>query len=158
MIVHFSDLGAAIAVHLLAVLWWIGGLAFVTCVALPLLRKLDDEAARADLFRRIEDRFAPQARIAVVLAGLSGGYLLWRLQAWAWLGHATFWWLDAMIGYWLLFMLMLFVLAPAGVLARVMHCNRDKEHGWWRMHVLHAGLLGLGLLIVAGAAAGSHGF
>ena len=153
-----SDLGVAIAIHLLSVLWWIGGLAFVTCVALPLLRKLEDETARADLFQRIEGRFAPQARIAVVLAGLSGGYLLWRLGAWEWLGHAAFWWLDAMIAYWALFMLMLFVLEPAGVLSRLMHGSSSAERGWWRMHALHAVLLVAALIIIAGAAAGSHGF
>lgn len=149
-----SDLGLALAVHLLAVVWWIGGLAFITAVFLPTMRRVlgaDPQAA----FCAIEGRFAPQARAAVLLAGLSGGYLLWRLQAWRWLAEPGFWWLDAMLLYWLLFVLLLFVLEPLGVLRRR---RADAAGGWRRLQGLHALLLALAFIIIAGAAAGSHGF
>lgn len=149
--------GLAIAVHLLAVVWWIGGLAFVTLVFLPALRadSVDDPYALLDI---IERRFAPQARTAVLLVGLSGGYLLWALRAWQRLALAHFWWLDAMIGYWLLFAGILFIVEPLGLLQRVVFTARDTEQAWRRFHLLHAVLLGLGIVIIAGAAAGSHGF
>ncbi|MGH8505427.1 MAG: hypothetical protein ACRETM_05605 [Stenotrophobium sp.] len=152
-----SNLGIAIAVHLLSVVWWIGGLAFVTAVFLPAVRGGLGGDARQN-FHRIEKRFAPQARIAVLLTGASGGYMLWRLHAWAWLCQPAFWWLDAMIVYWLLFMLLLFVLEPAGVLRHMMTGADDPEHGWRRMHYFHVLMLLVALVIVAGAAAGSHGF
>ena len=73
-----TSLGVAIAIHVLSVIWWIGGLAFVTAVILPALRsgQLGDTRAA---FKVIESRFEPQVRIAVLLAGLSGLYLLFRL-------------------------------------------------------------------------------
>jgi uncharacterized membrane protein len=153
-----SDLGIAIAVHLVSVVWWLGGIAFVTAVMLPAVaRGLGSDPHEA--FRRIEQRFAPQARVAVILAGLSGGYLLWRLGAWTWLGHAAFWWLDAMIGYWLLFLLLLFVIEPLGLMRRAMHYgNVDSDRFLYRMIRVHALLLVIGLVIVGGAAAGSHGY
>lgn len=149
--------GIAIAIHLLGVLWWIGGLAFVTLVFIPALRTELADNPHA-LLGAIERRFAPQARIAVVLVGASGGYLLWALGAWRWLGSPQFWWLDAMIGYWLLFVAMLFVVEPSGLLQRVIFAGRDPVHAWKRFHMLHAILLTVGIVIVAAAAAGSHGF
>lgn len=149
--------GLAIAVHLLAVVWWIGGLAFVTLVFLPALRAdcVDDPHALVDA---IERRFAPQARIAVLLSGLSGGYLLWALGAWPRLTMLHFWWVDAMMGYWLLFFVMLFIIEPSGLLRRAVFVNRDPARAWQRFHWLHAILLGFGVVIIAAAAAGSHGF
>lgn len=153
-----SGLGFAIAVHLIAVVWWLGGVASVTAVMLPAVAQgLGSDPHEA--FRRIEQRFAPQARVAVIVVGLSGAYLLWRLGAWTWLGHAAFWWLDAMIGYWVLFMLLLFVLEPFGLMRRAMERgSTDSGQFLRRMIRVHALLLIIGLLIVGGAAAGSHGY
>ncbi|HET7921894.1 MAG TPA: hypothetical protein VFM15_03985 [Gammaproteobacteria bacterium] len=152
-----SDLGIAIAVHVLSVVWWIGGIAFVACVFLPALRAgaVGDPAAA---FRAIESRFAPQARIAVILVGLSGGYLLWRLELWRHLHHAAWWWLDAMMLYWLLFVMFLFVLAPLGLLRHIMRGAHPDERGWRRLQRSHTLLLSIGLVIIAAAAAGGRGF
>lgn len=152
-----SDLAIAIAIHLLAIVWWIGGLAFVTAVFLPAVRAGLGGDPR-ESFHQIESRFAPQARIAVLLAGASGGYLLWRLHAWSWLGQAAYWWLDAMIAFWALFMLLLFVLEPAGVLKHMMANTQSPAQGWKRMQGFHTLMLVIALVIVAGAAAGSHGW
>lgn len=152
-----TGFGIAIAVHVLGVVWWIGGLAFVTLVVLPALRhELGDSNPHA-LLETIERRFAPQARTALVLVGASGGYLLWRLQAWRWLALGSFWWLDAMIGYWLVFALLLFVIEPAGILALPLRRLRNPVLVWRGMHALHAVLLAIAVVIVAAAAAASHG-
>ncbi|MGH8460473.1 MAG: hypothetical protein ACRESS_02590 [Stenotrophobium sp.] len=152
-----SDPGIAIAIHLLAVLWWIGGLAFVATVFLPAVRAgLGGDPMQS--FQQIEHRFAPQARIAVLITGASGGYLLWRLAAWHWLGNTAYWWLDAMIAFWALFMILLFVLEPTGVLRHMMSIAKNPAQGWRRMHLFHVLMLAVALAIIAGAAAGSHGF
>lgn len=152
-----TGLGVAIGLHLLGVLWWVGGLAFVTLVFLPLARagKLGD-TQRA--FQTIESRFAPQVKMALLLVLLSGLYMLWRLDAWSWLVNPHSWWLPAMVLYWLWFALMLFVLGPMGLLKRVMKGSGSSEVAWRRLHRIHAVLLVVGLVIVAAAAAGSHGF
>lgn len=148
--------GFALAVHVLAVVWWIGGLAFVTLVFVTALRGgLDADPHR--LMAALEHRFAPQARIALVLTGLSGLYLLHAFDAWGWLTRARFWWLDAMIGYWLLFAPVLFVVEPSGRLERLLFTGVDPRRGWRRFHALHALLLGIGVVIIAAGAAGSHG-
>lgn len=149
--------GLAIGVHLLGVTWWLGGLAFVTLVFLPALRA-DCADNRSALLHSIERRFAPQARVALVLVGLSGGYLLWDSGLWRALTHAGFWWLHAMICYWLIFALLLFVIEPLGVLQRRMLNSNNPSHGWRRFHALHAVLLGLGVIVIIAGAAGSHGY
>lgn len=153
-----SGLTIAISLHVLGVVWWIGGLAFVCAVLLPELRR--DPTHALERFRAIERLFAPQVRVAVLVVGASGGWMLYRLGLWRALGRSGFWWLDAMIALWTLFMLMLFVLGPSGVLKRVMSGppERDVTRRFARMHYLHVLLLILALATIAGAVAGSHGF
>ncbi|HKT32716.1 MAG TPA: hypothetical protein VJS89_09530 [Gammaproteobacteria bacterium] len=151
------DIAIALVVHVLSVLWWIGSLAFITAVFLPLLRKAQFGDAQA-AFHVVEGRFEPQARVAVVLVGLSGIYLLLRLHLWSMFLQARFWWLDAMALYWLLFMLLLFVLGPTGLLRHAMRRGGDETVRWRRMQRVHLVLLVIALVIIAGAVSGSHGF
>ncbi len=149
-------LGAAIVIHVLSVVWWIGGLAFVTAVVLPALRSGHAGDARA-IFDLIESRFAPQARIAVLLVGLSGLYMLLRLDLWSWFAQPRFWWLDAMVLFWLLFFALLFIIEPVGLLERLAR-RGDDQRRWLRMQRLHLLLLLVALAIIAGAVAGIRGF
>lgn len=152
-------LGVVIAVHVLSLVWWIGGLAFLTAVEFPALQYLSDESGRATHFRRVETSSRIQVRIALLLSGISGIVLLWGLNAWDWLGRVSFWWLDAMIAYWLVFALLLFVLEPTGTLERLMSSNSEESAiGRQYLHRLHIVLLVAGLIIVAAAAACSQGF
>ncbi|HET7586704.1 MAG TPA: hypothetical protein VFL45_01340 [Gammaproteobacteria bacterium] len=152
-----SDIAISVALHVVGVVWWIGGIAFVATVLLPELRRHPDDAL--ERFRAIEHRFAPQARIAVLLVGLSGGWMLYRLGYWRLLGHPQFWWVDAMLAFWALFFVMLFVLGPTGVLRRIMSgpLENDLPKRFARLHYLHVALLIVGLIVVAGGTAGSHG-
>jgi len=146
-------LAAAVVIHVLSVIWWIGGLAFVTAVILPALRSGRAGDARV-IFEVIESRFAPQARIAVLLVGLSGLYMLFQLDLWSWLAQLRFWWLDAMVLFWLPFFVLLFIIEPAGLLAR----HSGDQRRWLRMQRMHLVLLLVALAIIAGAVAGSHVF
>ena len=59
------------------------------------------------------DSYATEPRSAVTLVtGLSGFYLLHGLDGWDRLGDPQQWWLYAMIGLWLIFSVLLFVLEP----------------------------------------------
>ncbi|MBL4899514.1 MAG: hypothetical protein JKX76_07700, partial [Colwellia sp.] len=49
------------SVHILAVVIWIGGVAFITTVLLPALAKLADSEQRINLFEQLENKFAIQA-------------------------------------------------------------------------------------------------
>ena len=147
----------AIAIHVLSIVWWIGGLVLVTAVFLPALLSGEMGDARA-AFHAIERRFEPQARIAVLLAGLSGTYLVVRLQLWNCFLQARFWWLDAMVLFWLLFTFLLFIIGPARLLERAARQGGDDRKVWQRMQRIHFLLLVIALIIIGGAVAGSHGF
>ena len=98
--------------HVLGVVLWIGGVAFVTTVLLPATRRLKTPAERIEFFETVELGFARQARITTVITGLSGLYMVYKLNLWQRFLHIEFWWMDAMVLVWLLFTLMLFVLEP----------------------------------------------
>jgi uncharacterized membrane protein len=58
--------------HVVFVAHWIGGVAFVTLVALPLARSHGDVGKGWALFEAIETRFASQVRVSIPPAGVTG--------------------------------------------------------------------------------------
>jgi uncharacterized membrane protein len=79
---------------------------------LPSVRRLKTPQERIGFFDAVERRFAWQARIWTVLAGLTGLYMLARLDLWDRFRYAAYWWMHAMIAVWLLFTVVLFVAEP----------------------------------------------
>ncbi len=150
------DFAIAHALHVLAVLLWIGGVGFVTLVLIPSLAPLPEDE-RMQAFYRMEGRFAPQARIWVLLAGASGLWMVWRADMWARFTDPHFWWMHAMVLVWTLFAAMLFVIEPF-FLHRRMQTSPTPGADYARLRTMHWVLLLLSLVAVAGAAAGSHGF
>lgn len=147
------------ALHVAAVVLWIGGVAFVTAVLLPAIRRTAEPGERIALFERIERRFAWQARVTTLVAGATGFLLLHELDGWQRYRLISFWWIHAMTLVWVLFTVMLFVLEPL-VLDRWFRSRAAKHpeatFAWIeRMHWI---LLTLSLVTVLGAVAGSHGF
>jgi uncharacterized membrane protein len=149
--------GIARALHVVAIVLWIGGVGLVTTVLLPAVRRLDGEDAMA-VFERLERRFAIQARWTTLLAGATGFYLAHSMNLWARFADVRFWWMHAMVLVWALFTLMLFVLEPL-VLHRwfAARAQRDVRGTLRLIATMHWILLALGLVTVAGAVAGSHG-
>lgn len=143
--------------HVLAVVHWIGGVAMVTLVILPQLRGLP-AAERIATFERLEGRFGGQAKLSTLVAGLSGLWMLWLMDAWALFLEPSYWWLHLMVGVWAVFTLVLFVLEPL-VLHRWFHdrATRDPEATFALVLRLHRVLLALSALAVAGAVQGAHG-
>lgn len=150
----------AVTLHILGVVWWIGGLAFVCTVVLPNLRR--DPATALPRFQATERRFAPQVRVALLVVGGSGGWMLYKTGLWPLLlrFEPAMWWLHAMVCLWLIFVLMLFVLGPMGVLKRVMSgaAEGDGARRLARMHYLHIILLVFAVVTIVGAMTGSHGY
>src|SRR6266404_98567 len=77
-----DDVVIARALHVLAVVIWIGGVAMVTMVVLPAIRQGDVGPNRLHVFEAIERRFAWPARAATVIVGLTGFYMTQRLELW----------------------------------------------------------------------------
>lgn len=155
MIVDWGIL--ARAVHVVAVVVWIGGVSLVTTALLPCMRgKTPDVWIRE--FVAIEQRFAPQARISVVLVLLSGLYMLYRYDLWDRFLQGRFWWMHLMVGVWLLFAALLFFIEPFIVGHRVRERAAAAPGATLaRMLRMHRVLLTLSLLTVFAAICGSHG-
>jgi uncharacterized membrane protein len=153
------DLILARAIHVLAVLTWIGGVAFVTMVLFPAVRRAHPASGRLPAFIQFEGRFAPQARTAVAIAGLSGLYMVARLDAWDRFTSLRFWWMHAMVCLWLIFALMLFVIEPFILHRRLAKAVDSPDSGrvFDHMERMHRVMLALSLITVFGAVAGSHG-
>ena len=147
------------ALHVLAGVIWIGGVAMVTTIALPAVRRGDLGTDRFKAFQVIEHRFASQARAAIIVVGLTGVYMAVRLDLWGRFLSAQFWWMHAMAGVWLLFVLALFVAEPF-ILHRHFHKWAAKEpvaaFAW--LHRAHWVLLAISLVTIFGAVAGSQGW
>ena len=153
-----TDIAVARVVHVLAVVLWIGGVGMVTTVLLPAIRKSYPADQRFQVFHAMESRFARQARFTTLIAGASGFYMAWRLEAWDRFQSASFWWMHAMVLTWLVFTAMLFVIEPL-ILERLLarRAAMAPEATYCRIEWLHRFLLILSLTTIAGAVAGSMG-
>ncbi|HEY8521068.1 MAG TPA: hypothetical protein VIN61_13375 [Gammaproteobacteria bacterium] len=147
-------LSLARALHVLGVLWWVGGVAMVTASIVPALRQADlTDEERRRIFGKIRARFVWQARAAVLLVGATGAYLLTYLGGIARLRSlAVGWWIDLMILTWAVFALLLFVLEPLGIMQKTGIGRRPRA-----FLIMHAGLLALALAAVASGVIWAHG-
>ncbi|HWG68868.1 MAG TPA: hypothetical protein VN692_05550 [Steroidobacteraceae bacterium] len=152
-------LALARALHVLAVVIWIGGVTMATTVALPAIRRGDLGSDRLKAFQAIEHRFAWQARTAVLIVGLTGLYMVWQLDLWSRFRTASFWWMHAMVCLWLLFAFVLFIAEPFILrrrFSRWAEAHPDGAFAW--LHRGHWVLLLLSYATILGAVAGSHGW
>lgn len=151
-----DDFAIARALHLLAVVLWVGGVGFVTTVVTPALRTAHPPAERLAAFHRFERQFVAQARFWVTLAGASGIWMVWRGDLWARFHDLHFWWMHLMFAMWLLFMTMLFVVEPF-VLHRAFAASATPERDFDRIEIMHRVVLTLLLVTILAAALGSRG-
>ncbi|HET8610079.1 MAG TPA: hypothetical protein VFM11_10085 [Burkholderiales bacterium] len=153
-----TELAVARVLHVIAVVLWIGGVGMVTLTLLPAARHIRTPEERLKFFARVEKAFAPQARIWMLVAGLSGLYMVYALDAWGRFGRIQYWWMDAMVAVWLFFAAMLFVIEPLNSRRAARRPPPDADRMFARLQRLHWIVLTVSLITVAGAVAGSHGY
>jgi uncharacterized membrane protein len=153
-----DDVAITRALHVVGVVIWIGGVAMVTMVLLPAVRRGDLGPNRLQVFEAIERRFAWHARLATLIVGLTGFYMTQRLELWDRFRSGGFWWMHAMVCVWLLFTLVLFVAEPL-VLHRWFHARAmaAPDAAFALLHRAHWLLLVLSVITILGAVAGSQG-
>jgi uncharacterized membrane protein len=145
--------------HVIGVVAWIGGVAFVTTIFIPSLKKVTDSENRLELFEQLEGKFAFQARFVTLITGASGYYMLDIMNVWERYQHIQFWWMHLMTFIWGIFTLVLFVLEPLFLHRWFKEkAINDSDNAFMWLHRMHKVLLSLSLLAIFGAVAGSHGF
>ncbi|MCK4847217.1 MAG: hypothetical protein KAS88_06035, partial [Deltaproteobacteria bacterium] len=116
-------------VHLLTVILWIGGLGFITILMLPMIIRMEDPLGKVLLFNRIEQKFAPLARVYNVIVGVSGFTLLYMTGAYRDIFTFTIESLPLlfMAVVWVFWAVMLFVLEPIVVRKMIEKMQRSGE-------------------------------
>jgi uncharacterized membrane protein len=149
-------------IHVLSVILWIGGLAFVTTMVFPVIFKTPEALQKVILFQRIEHRFARVARIYNLIVGISGFVMLflmgWQNVLFTKAGIP----LAFMVIVWIFWAIMLFGLEPLVIkkmLDRMMKKGEqmDIDAIFRRMNRLHWVLLVLSLAAASGGAIFIHG-
>ncbi len=155
---NYTFFVVARVLHVLGVVLWIGGVAFVTTVLISAIKQQPDTESRYQLFESLEGRFALQAKITTLITGISGFYMTQILDGWDRFLRIEFWWMHLMVLVWLIFTLVLFVFEPLFLhrwFEQQAQTNSDRT--FRVIHRMHIILLTLSLITVAGAVAGSHG-
>ncbi len=131
----------------------------VTTVIIPAVKRMKSKDDMIQTFEKIEGRFSLQAKITTLLAGLSGFYMMYAMDAWDRYFELKYWWIHAMTLVWVLFTLVLYVLEPL-VLHKIFkkYAEENPTKTFKIIHRAHWILLTLSLIATAGAVGGAHGW
>ena len=152
------DAEIARAIHVVAVVLWIGGVGFVTLCLLPYCRTEVPAAIAVATFEAMERRFAALARFAILAAGLSGLWMADRYALWDRFLDSSFWWMPAVAMVWLMFFLAVFVAEPLFLHRWFARRAAGDPAGTlrliWRLHLI---VLTVSLIAAFSAVRGVHG-
>ena len=154
-----NELTIARGIHILSIVIWMGGVAFVTIVLIPTIRRSSFRGDEFYIFNVIENRFAHIARALVLLAGFSGFYMIYQLNAWNRFWEIRYFWMHAMVLVWLMFVLALFVIEPFFIRDHGRIVKDGRNFGDLRKtQALHLIILILSLITIFISVLGAHGF
>jgi len=145
------------AVHVIGVVVWIGGVAFVTMIVFPMIRRMEDSFEKVLFFQGMEHRFARIAKSSVAVVGLTGGWLLYITGEWRTLLSMVGIGPTLMILVWSLY---LFVLLFEGRIFKMIFGDRSQQDTGKIFSLLsrfHWVVLGLSLLTVGVGVWAGHG-
>ncbi|MEL0630260.1 hypothetical protein [Psychromonas aquatilis] len=151
---EFQYLVIARALHVVAVVLWIGGVAFVATVLIPAIRNAKTTDNKLHLFEMLESKFSLQAKLTTLITGLSGFYMLYAMNLWS----TMHWWIYTMLLIWAIFTLVLFVLEP-WFLHKWFHQQalKNSDKAFYYLQLMHTILLTVSLLVIFAGVAGAHG-
>lgn len=154
-----NELTIARAIHILSIVLWMGGVAFVTIILIPSIRHLSFRGDECDLFNLIENRFAKIAKVLVLLAGISGFYMIYLLDAWDRFFDLSYFWMHAMVLVWLMFVLALFLIEPFFIKDHGRIVKDGKSLGnLHKTQVVHSIIFTFSLITLFISVLGAHGF
>lgn len=153
-----SDLTLARAIHVVSIVIWMGGVAFVTLVLIPTIKQKAFKENQLEIFNAVENQFSLIAKVMVLLAGLSGFYLTYKLNAWHRFQEIQYFWMHGMVFVWLLFIIALFIVEPLFLKdhGRIIKQGHQIEN-LHKTQVLHLVILSLSLFVIFVSVLGAHG-
>jgi len=141
----------ALTIHVLSIVVWIGGVSFVTLVTFPMILRMDKSLEMVMVFQGTEHRFGKIAKAMVILAGLSGLYLLYEKG----IGGIGVW---IMIFVWVFYASLLFGLEKL-IFKKLFDKpgeQADTKKVFSILQIFHWVVLGLSFLAVAGGIWAGH--
>lgn len=146
-----------IAVHVIGVVLWIGGVAFVTMVVLPMIMRMENSLEKVLFFQGVEHRFVKIAKTSVVVVGVTGVLLLQITGKWSVMFKASGIGPTLMSVVWLFYAL---VLMFEGRLFKVIfkgEAQQDTAKVFYRLSVFHWVILSLSLFALGMGVWTGHG-
>lgn len=146
-----------IAIHVIGVVLWIGGVAFVTMVVFPMIMRMENSLEKVLFFQGVEHRFAKIAKTSVVVVGVTGILLLYITGEWNIMFKASGIGPTLMAILWLFYVL---VLMFEGRLFKAIfkgEAQQDTAKVFYRLSAFHWVILGLSLLAVGVGVWAGHG-
>lgn len=146
-----------IAVHVIGVVLWIGGVAFVTMVVFPMIMRLENSLEKVLFFQGVEHRFAKIAKISVMVVGVTGILLLQITGKWNIMFKASGIGPTLMTVVWVFYVL---VLMFEGRLFKAIfkgEAQQDTAKVFYRLSVFHWLILGISLLAIGVGVWTGHG-
>ena len=90
-------------IHVVCVIIWIGGVAFVTLVIFPMMYQTEGSLEKALMFQRVEHKFAGMVRWLIGIVGVTGFWLLYEKYGFGILAQGRAFGIDIMIFAWALY-------------------------------------------------------
>lgn len=151
-------IGLLTAIHVVSILLWIGGVAFVTIVVFPLILRMEGSLEKALFFQGVEHRFSRIVVTPCILVSLITGVTLLLLTGeWKILFSLSDLGPTVMILVWVLYVV---ILLSERRIFRAIFIQKESariETVFRRLTVFHWFILGLSLLAVFVGVLAAHG-
>lgn len=144
-------------VHVLSIVIWIGGVAFVTMTVFPMILRMESSLEKTLFFQGIEHRFARVAKACVIIVGITGALLLHLTGEWKILFSLKGISPTLTLIVWVFYVLIL--LFEAKLFKAIFKGNRQQDTSkiFYRLTIFHWVILVLSLSAVAIGVFSAHG-
>lgn len=144
------------ALHVVTIVLWIGGVAFVTVIILPMLVTMEDSLEKVMLFQRVENKFARQARFYAWIAGVTGVILLYLTGEYKTLFSINGIGVTVMLIVWLIYT---FILTFEKRIFKVLFSQKELDTAkiFRRLNIFHWFVLALSLAAIFIGVLSGHG-
>lgn len=146
-----------LAIHVLGVVIWIGGVAFVTLIVFPMIIRMEGSLEKMVFFQGIEHRFAKIAKLSVFIVGLTGAWLLHLTDEWDILFEFSGIGPTLMLIVWTFYVLILFLEGRLFKLIFRGKAQPDTSKVFSILTVFHWVVLSLSLLAIGVGVWSGHG-